>query len=50
MFKKNRDGGYDPNPIDAYNHGCDGLRYLAMMKLGARKENIGVPRVNFMNI
>ena len=39
MWKKNRDGGYDPTPIDAYNHGCDALRYLAMMKLGIRKEN-----------
>ena len=39
MWKKNRDGGYDPTPIDAYNHGCDALRYLAMMKLGVRKEN-----------
>lgn len=39
MWKKNRDGGYDPTPIDAFNHGCDALRYLAMMKLGVRKEN-----------
>jgi phage terminase large subunit len=47
MFKKNRDGGYDTTPIDAHNHACDALRYIAMMKLGARKENIAVPRVNF---
>lgn len=48
MWKKNRDGGYEKTPIDAYNHACDALRYVAMMKLGARKENIAVPRVNFM--
>ena len=48
MWKKNRDGGYDTTPIDAHNHACDALRYVAMMKLGARKENIAVPRVNFM--
>jgi len=48
MWKKLRDGGYDTTPIDANNHACDALRYVAMMKLGARKENISVPRVNFM--
>ena len=48
MWKKNRDGGYEKTPIDAYNHACDALRYIAMSKLGARKENIAVPRVNFM--
>lgn len=48
MWKKNRDGGYEKTPIDAYNHACDALRYIAMSKLGARKENISVPRVNFM--
>lgn len=50
MWKKLRDGGYDTTPIDAHNHACDALRYVSMMKLGARKENISVPRVNFMNI
>ncbi len=50
MWKKLRDGGYDTTPIDAHNHACDALRYVAMMKLGARKENISVPRVNFVNI
>ena len=49
MWKKNRDGGYDTTPIDAYNHAIDSLRYVAMMTLGARKENISTPRVNFMN-
>jgi phage terminase large subunit len=39
MWKKNRDGGYDPTPIDAYNHACDALRYVAMMTIGIRKEN-----------
>jgi phage terminase large subunit len=38
MWKKNKDGGYDNIPIDAFNHGCDALRYVAMMKLGQRKE------------
>jgi len=48
MWKKNRDGGYEKTPIDAHNHACDALRYIAMSKLGARKENIAVPRVNFL--
>jgi phage terminase large subunit len=48
LWKKNRDGGYEKTPIDAYNHACDALRYIAMSKLGARKENIAIPRVNFM--
>jgi phage terminase large subunit len=48
MWKKNRDGGYEKTPIDAHNHACDALRYIAMSKLGARKENISVPRVNFL--
>lgn len=38
MWKKNREGNYENTPIDAYNHGLDALRYVAMMKLGARKE------------
>jgi phage terminase large subunit len=41
MWKKNRDGGFEPTPIDAYNHACDALRYVAMMKLGVRKESSG---------
>jgi phage terminase large subunit len=41
MWKKNRDGGFDNTPIDAYNHACDALRYAAMMKLGVRKESSG---------
>jgi phage terminase large subunit len=43
MWKKNKDGGYDNTPIDAYNHGLDALRYVAMMKLGARKEGSKKP-------
>lgn len=43
MWKKNKDGGYDNTPIDAYNHGLDALRYVAMMKLGARKEGSRKP-------
>ena len=38
-WKKNRDGGYDTTPIDSNNHLCDALRYIAMSKLGVRKEN-----------
>jgi phage terminase large subunit len=38
MWKKDRNGGYDTTPIDAHNHACDALRYIAMMKLGQRKE------------
>jgi phage terminase large subunit len=49
FWKKNRDGGYDKTPIDAYNHAIDSLRYVALMTLGVRKENISTPRVNFMN-
>ena len=45
LWKKNKDGGYEPTPIDAYNHACDALRYVAMMKLGVRKE--GTTRVPF---
>lgn len=43
MWKKNKDGGYDNTPIDAYNHAMDALRYVAMMKLGARKEGSRKP-------
>jgi len=47
-WKKNRDGGYEKTPVDSNNHAIDGLRYVAMMKLGARKENRGVPQVGFI--
>ena len=50
MWKKSRDGGYDTTPIDAYNHACDALRYVAMMKLGARKEMSVKPSVSFMSM
>lgn len=50
MWKKLRDGGYDTTPIDAYNHACDALRYVAMMKLGARKEMSVKPAVSFMRM
>jgi len=50
MWKKLRDGGYDTTPIDAYNHACDALRYIAMMKLGARKEMSVKPLVSFMSM
>ena len=39
MWKKNRDGEFDTTPIDSNNHACDALRYVAIMKLGQRKEN-----------
>ena len=41
MWKRNRDGGYERTPIDAYNHAMDAMRYAAMMKLGKRKEGLG---------
>ena len=49
-WKKHRDGGYDTVPIDAYNHAIDALRYVAMMKLGARKEGSFRPPVGFMRL
>jgi len=47
MWKKNRDGGYEKTPIDSYNHACDALRYVAMMKLGVRKESSGTRPFRF---
>lgn len=41
MYKKNRNGGYDPEPMDMYNHAMDAMRYGVMMKLGKRKEGVG---------
>jgi phage terminase large subunit len=49
MWKKDRNGGYDTTPIDAHNHACDALRYIAMSKLGVRKEGGNRPFVGFMN-
>ena len=48
MWKKDRNGGYDTTPIDSYNHACDALRYIAMMKLGSRKESSNKPAIRFM--
>lgn len=48
MWKKSRDGGYENTPIDAYNHAIDALRYIAMMKLGQRKEGSRAPVMRFM--
>jgi phage terminase large subunit len=50
MWKKDRNGGYDTTPIDAHNHACDALRYVAMSKLGVRKERTNKPFVGYMNI
>jgi len=50
MWKKLKDGGYDTTPIDAFNHGCDALRYVAMMTIGARKESSNKPAVSFMRM
>jgi phage terminase large subunit len=50
MWKKDRNGGYDTTPIDAHNHACDALRYVAMSKLGVRKEGGNRPFVGFMNV
>ena len=49
MWKRNRDGGYDPEPIDMYNHAMDAMRYGIMMKLGKRKEGIGIMPFKIMN-
>jgi phage terminase large subunit len=49
MWKKNRDGGYDKTPIDSFNHGMDAMRYIAMMKIGKRKEGIGTIPFRIMN-
>ena len=49
MWKRNRDGGYDPEPIDMYNHAMDAMRYGIMMKLGKRKEGIGMMPFKIMN-
>ena len=46
MWKKSRDGGYDTEPMDMYNHAMDAMRYGIMMKLGKRKESNG--RMPFM--
>lgn len=48
MYKKNRDGGYDKEPVDAYNHSLDAMRYIAMMKLGQRKEGSRAPVIRFL--
>jgi phage terminase large subunit len=47
MWKKNRDGGYEKTPVDYANHACDALRYVAMMKLGVRKESNGTRPFRF---
>ena len=49
MWKRNRDGGYDPEPIDMYNHAMDAMRYGIMMKLGKRKESSGMMPFKIMN-
>jgi phage terminase large subunit len=49
MYKKNRNGGYDPEPIDMYNHAMDAMRYGVMMKLGKRKEGTGRSPFTIMN-
>lgn len=48
MWKKNRDGGYETIPVDSYNHTMDAMRYIAMMKLGQRKEGGNKPVIKFM--
>jgi hypothetical protein len=49
FWKKNRDGGWDTTPIDAYNHAIDSVRYVALMTLGARKEYSRKPMIGIMN-
>lgn len=48
MWKKNKDGGYEKEPIDSYNHALDSLRYIGMMKLGQRKEASRAPMIRFL--
>lgn len=48
VWKKNRDGEYDTSPIDNHNHALDSIRYLAMMKLGIRKEGSNRPIMKFV--
>jgi len=49
MYKKNRDGGYEPTPIDMYNHAMDAMRYGILMKLGKRKEGTGAMPFRIMS-
>jgi len=49
MYKKNRDGGYEKEPVDAYNHSLDAMRYIAMMKLGQRKTAGVKPVIRFLS-
>jgi len=49
FWKKNRDGGWDTTPIDAYNHAIDSVRYVALMTLGARREYSRKPMIGIMN-
>jgi len=48
MWKKSKDGGYDSVPIDNYNHAIDAIRYVAMMKLGQRKEGSRAPFIRYL--
>ena len=49
IWKKNKSGGYESEPIDMYNHAMDAMRYGIMMKLGKRKEGIGMMPFKIMN-
>ena len=47
-WKKDKDGTTLNIPIDIYNHGCDSIRYLAMMKLGkVGKTDFGIEVFDF---
>lgn len=47
-WKKDRDGKRTNNPIDAYNHGIDAVRYVALSKLNIRR--VGGARAHYNEI
>ena len=47
-WKKDRDGKRTNSPIDAYNHGIDAVRYVALSKLNIRR--VGGARAHYNEI
>jgi phage terminase large subunit len=47
-WKKDRDGKRTNSPIDAYNHGIDAVRYVALSKLNIRR--VGGVRAHYNEI
>lgn len=48
-WKKDRDGKQTNSPIDAYNHGIDAVRYVALSKLNVRRSG-GRARAHYNQI